>query len=62
MGNSAPGAQPVDSSDPYARLEQTFPVLSEDMAGRIARFGHRETLADGDHVFHRGERGHDFVD
>ena len=60
MGNSAPGAQPVDSSDPYARLEQTFPVLSEDMAGRIARFGHRETLADGDHVFHRGERGVDF--
>lgn len=60
MGNSAPGAQPVDSSDPYARLEQTFPALSEDMAGRIARFGHRETLADGDHVFHRGERGVDF--
>ena len=60
MGNSAPGAQPVDSSDPYARLEQTFPVLSEDMAGRIARFGLHEALADGDHVFRRGERAVDF--
>jgi len=51
---------PLDASDPYARAEQTFPVLSAEMAGRLARFGTRETIGDGDFIFRRGERTVDF--
>lgn len=60
MANPAPAGDPLDSSDPYARPEQTFPVLSHDMAMRVARFGSRESLADGDYIFRRGERAVDF--
>ncbi len=60
MGDSMSSALPTDTSDPYARLEQTFPVLSPDMAARIARFGTRESVADGAYIFHRGERTVDF--
>ncbi len=60
MARSPNEGDPLDSSDPYARPEQTFPVLTAEMAARIARFGRRETLADGDHVFRRGERAVDF--
>lgn len=60
MAQSATADDRLDSSDPYARPEQTFPVLAPEMTARIARFGSRETLADGDYVFHRGERAVDF--
>ncbi|WP_205481343.1 FAD-dependent oxidoreductase [Sphingomonas arenae] len=53
-------AAPLDPADPYAREAQTFPVLSAEMAGRIARFGQEEALGDGDHLFRRGERSVDF--
>lgn len=60
MAQSAISGDPQDSSDPYARPEQTFPVLHAEMAARIARFGSLETLADGDFIFRRGERAVDF--
>ena len=53
-------AAPLDPADPYAREAQTFPVLSAEMAGRVARFGREERLADGDTLFQRGERSVDF--
>ena len=56
MAKSATADDPLDSSDPYARPEQTFPVLTGEMAARVARFGRRETLADGYYIFRRGER------
>ena len=52
--------QGSDSTDPYARTDQTFPVLSIDMASRLARFGARESVADGGFIFRRGERTVDF--
>lgn len=60
MGDLVPAEERADSSDPYARPEQTFPVLNLEMAARLARFGERETLADGAYVFRRGERTVDF--
>lgn len=60
MTRLAPATQNADGSDPYARPEQTFPVLSPDMAARLARFGTRERVADGDAIFQRGERTVDF--
>ena len=53
-------AEPLDAADPYAREAQTFPALSAEMAGRIARFGEEESLAHGDTLFRRGERSVDF--
>ncbi|CAA9522709.1 MAG: Thioredoxin reductase [uncultured Sphingomonas sp.] len=53
-------AEPLDAADPYAREKQTFPILSAEMAGRIARFGAEEQLANGDLLFRRGERSVDF--
>lgn len=60
MGESMPTEPRGDGSDPYARPEQTFPVLSVDMAARLARFGTRESVADGAYIFRRGERSVDF--
>lgn len=60
MGQAEPAGTHADSSDPYARPDQTFPVLSADMAARIARFGTRESLGDGEYIFRRGERSVDF--
>jgi thioredoxin reductase (NADPH) len=53
-------ADPQDASDPYARAAQTFPVLSAEMVGRIARFGQEEQVEDGALLFRRGEREVDF--
>ncbi|CAN5721723.1 FAD-dependent oxidoreductase [soil metagenome] len=50
----------LDVSDPYAREAQTFPVLSEEMAGRIAAYGEQQQLAKGTVVFERGDRSVDF--
>jgi thioredoxin reductase (NADPH) len=43
-----------------ARMAQTFPQLSEDMAARIRGYGTEESLAPGTVVFERGERGIDW--
>lgn len=50
----------LDAADPYAREAQTFPVLSEEQADRVAGYGVRETLPAGTLVFERGQRGVDF--
>lgn len=52
--------QPFDPSDPYRREAQTFPELSDDMAGRVAGFGTVEELPDGGSLFERGDRSVDF--
>jgi len=51
---------PLDPADPYARDAQTFPRLSEEMAGRIARYGAEERLEPHQVVFSRGDRSVDF--
>ena len=65
-GVDAPGLQAsgvevsaLDSTDPYARQAQIFPQLTEEMAERIAGYGHEETLPRGEMVFERGQRGVD---
>jgi len=50
----------LDPSDPYSRAAQTFPVLSDEMACRVAAFGVEETLPAGTYVFERGQRSVDF--
>ncbi len=50
----------VDSSDPYARELQTFPVLAEDQVERVSSYGKVEDLTKGSVLFSRGERGVDF--
>lgn len=50
----------LDPADPYAREAQTYPRLSQDMAGRIASYGHEEWLPAGTFVFVRGQRSVDF--
>ena len=57
---SRPDAE-IDPTDPWAREAQTFPRLSEEMAGRVARYGREEQLAPHTVVFQRGDRGRDFV-
>jgi thioredoxin reductase (NADPH) len=49
-----------DPADPYARVGQTFPRLSEEMARRIAAYGSEEPLQAGTLIFERGQRGVDF--
>ena len=50
----------IDASDPYEREAQTFPHLSEEMAARVATYGVETSLAAGERVFERGDRGVDF--
>ena len=50
----------VDPSDPGARTAQTFPRLDGEIAARIAAYGSEESLADGQLLFERGQRGVDF--
>ena len=50
----------LDADDPYARGAQTFPTLSDEMAARIAAYGHAEDVADGAHIYERGQRSADF--
>ena len=57
---TAPDAATTDQTDAYERSAQTFPVLPAAMADRVARFGTAETVADGNHLFRRGERSVDF--
>jgi thioredoxin reductase (NADPH) len=50
----------LDPADPYARAAQTFPCLSEEMAGRVARYGSPERIEGGTFLFERGQRSVDF--
>lgn len=50
----------LDASDPLVRQAQTFPVLPDEMAARVAAFGREEALPDGAVLFERGQRGSDF--
>ena len=50
----------VDSSDPYLRERQTFPVLMDAQVARVQGYGSVATLAAGTSVFERGQRGVDF--
>ena len=50
----------LDPTDPYTREAQIFPRLSQEMAARIASYGHVEDLLAGTLVFERGQRSVDF--
>ena len=50
----------IDPSDPMAREAQTFPIVSEEMAARIARYGSEERFEARAPVFSRGDRSVDF--
>lgn len=50
----------LDAADPYAREQQTFPVLSADQAARVAGYGSVERVPAGAFLFERGARGVDF--
>ncbi|WP_299611649.1 FAD-dependent oxidoreductase [uncultured Tateyamaria sp.] len=52
--------QSVNPSDPYAREEQTFPVLNDDQVSRLTGYGAVEDLPKGTWLFERGQRGVDF--
>jgi len=58
--NTAPADAELDPADPYARLSQTFPTLTEEQVSRIARYGTEERFDDGAIVYERGQRGVDF--
>ncbi|UZK65802.1 FAD-dependent oxidoreductase [Sphingomonas sp. M1-B02] len=53
-------AAALDPSDPYARAEQTFPILAADMAERVTAFGTVEEIPEGALLFRRGDRSVDF--
>ena len=50
----------IDPSDPMAREAQTFPVVSEEMVARMARYGSEERFEARAPVFSRGDRSVDF--
>lgn len=50
----------VNASDPYAREQQTFPVLSTDQVNRMSTYGVVESIPKGTWLFERGQRGVDF--
>lgn len=49
-----------DPTDPLARLAQTFPRLSADMAARVAAYGTEQSVPPETVLFERGDRGVDF--
>ncbi len=50
----------LESTDPYERVAQTFPRLSDAMAERIAAYGEGVDIPRGRYLFQRGDRGVDF--
>lgn len=50
----------IDPTDPYARLAQTFPRLTDEQVARVVRFGTVEAVPRGRVLFERGQRGADF--
>jgi thioredoxin reductase (NADPH) len=51
---------PLDPTDPFQRVAQTFPQLGEDMVERIRHYGREERLAPGTPIYARGDRNCDF--
>jgi thioredoxin reductase (NADPH) len=51
---------PIDPTDPFERVAQTFPRLSEEMVARVSLYGTEEQLDPGTPVFTRGDRNTDF--
>jgi len=60
MTDARPTTEPLDPSDPWARQEQTFPKLNEEMVGAVGRYGQEEAPAAGTVLFERGQRSVDF--
>jgi len=60
MTDARPDPEPLDPSDPWARQEQTFPKLNDEMIAAVTRFGQEETPAPGTLLFERGQRSVDF--
>src|SRR5579872_6711174 len=60
MTDTRPDAEPLDPSDPWARQEQTFPKLDDEMIAAVARFGQEESPSPGALLFERGQRSVDF--
>lgn len=60
MTDAPPTLEPLDPSDPWARQEQTFPKLNDEMIRAVTPYGHEETPAQGAVLFERGQRSVDF--
>jgi thioredoxin reductase (NADPH) len=60
MNGSSPDTEPLDPSDPWARQEQTFPKLGDEMISAVRAFGQEEAPAPGTLLFERGQRSADF--
>lgn len=60
MTDSRFAAELLDPADPFARQEQTFPRLSDEMIATVAAFGQEETPTSGMLLFERGQRNVDF--
>jgi thioredoxin reductase (NADPH) len=60
MTDARPETELLDPADPLARLEQTFPKLSDEMISIVAAFGQEEAPASGALLFERGQRSVDF--
>src|ERR1700743_649315 len=50
----------LDPSDPYRRLDQTFPTLTADQLERLKRHGTVESYDKGTVLYSRGSRSVDF--
>ena len=50
----------LDPADPMARLAQTFPRLSQELASRVAAYGIEEEHPTSTTLFERGQRNADF--
>lgn len=50
----------LDPADPWARQEQTFPKLNDEMIAAVSAFGQVEAPAQGTSLFERGQRSADF--
>jgi thioredoxin reductase (NADPH) len=60
MTGSRPDVEPLDPADPWARQEQTFPKLNDEMISAVRAFGQEEAPAPGTPLFERGQRSADF--
>jgi thioredoxin reductase (NADPH) len=56
-----PSVASYGPADPYARADQTFPHLSDDMVARIRAYGSEEEVADGAVFAKPGQRSVDFM-
>ena len=60
MNGSSTDKEPLDPADPWARQEQTFPKLNDEMISAVRAFGQEEAPAPGTPLFERGQRSADF--